>query len=718
MFSINFQPRLYQETILHTALKHNTLTVLGTGLGKTKLAILTAVNRLNSYPKSKILFLTPTKPLAAQIAREFKESTNLENVQLFTGEIAPKKRKELIKDSKIIISTPQTISNDIINNRINLENFSLLVVDEAHRAVKDYDYVWIAKQYHKKSTFPRILGLTASPGSNLETIQSVCKNLYIEEIETRTEEDPDVKKYIQPLNINWIKVDLPEEFKEIQKFLNNCFKEKLSRLKDYGASSLRTKKDLITLQRQIQAKLVRGTRDFMLYKAVSVTAEAIKVHHALELIETQGIHALNKYIKDIFESAEKTKVKAVKNLVKDLNFKSAYIQTQKLLDMEHPKLIELKKLIKKNKNKKIIVFNQYRDSAKHIEQELNKITKAKLFVGQTKKSGTGLTQKEQINIIKDFTDKKYNVLVSTSIGEEGLDIPKVDLVIFYEPIPSAIRSIQRKGRTARLEKGALTVLMTKNTTDEAYHWIAYHKEKNMHKVLKNIKEKLKMKKQPTLKKFVKEDIKIFADSREKGSQILKELSNLGLSITTQNLTSADYIVSDAVGIEVKTKPDFINSMIDKRLLTQLKGLRNNFEKPLIIIQGEEDLYSIRRVHPNAIQGMLATIALSYQIPLIFTSSPQETASLIRNIAKREQDEKKQEFSLRLERKPLTTKEQQEFIIESLPGVGPSLAKSLLKEFKTIKKIVNSPANKLKKVEKLGDKKSTEIERISNENYPD
>src|SRR3989338_10942331 len=162
MHSITFTPRLYQETILETINKSNTLVVLGTGLGKTKISILSAVHRHNILPDTKILFLTPTKPLANQIYEEFKASTNIQNITLFTGETRPDLREQLIQTAKIIISTPQTISNDIINKRINLQEFSLLVIDEAHRAVKDYDYVWISKQYKKTSAFPRILGLTRS----------------------------------------------------------------------------------------------------------------------------------------------------------------------------------------------------------------------------------------------------------------------------------------------------------------------------------------------------------------------------------------------------------------------------------------------------------------------------------------------------------------------------------------------------------------------------
>ena len=730
----NFKPRLYQETILHNCTKHNCLVILPTGLGKTKTAILVAVHRLNSFKGSKVLFLTPTKPLANQICKEFKECTDIDDseILLFTGAVNPEKREQQWKDAKVVVSTPQGCVNDVINGRISLEEISLMVFDEAHRAVGDYDYVFLAKQYNKKGSFVSIMGLTASPGSDLQKITEVSDNLFIENIELRTDSDPDVKPYVQELNLDYINVNFPEEFKETKKFLENCFKSKLHKLKELGAiasDNYATKKDILSIQKELQKRIFRGEKDFALWSSLSLVAEAIKVHHALEVFETQGISMTYKYMDNLYASVDKTKVKAVKSLAKDLNFQSAYIKIKKFYEegIEHPKLDELKKIIEANFNKKkdlkVIVFNQYRDSASKIVKDLNFIKgiKSVLFVGQMKKGGTGMSQKEQIKTLDEFSNGDYNILVSTSIGEEGLDIPKVDLVIFYEPVPSAIRTIQRMGRTARTEKGKVIVLVTKNTRDEAYRWVAHHKEKRMHDVLSKLSNNIQMrrlpKKQPTLKEFSEESkIKIFADFREKGSNVIKELANQGLNLKIQNLAVGDYILSSRVCVEFKTKPDFVSSLIDKRLLQQVKALKNNYEKPLIIIEGEEDLYSIRKVHPNAINGMLAAILIDFGIPIVYTKNFLETASLLKSIAKREQEYEKKDMGVRTEKKPLTTKEQQEFIVESLPGVGPNLAKSLLKEFKSVKELVNADHPDLQRVDKLGPKKATEIKRIVDEIY--
>ena len=731
----NFTPRLYQETILATAAEKNTLVVLPTGLGKTNIFLMLAAQRLQRYPNSKILFIGPTRPLIDQYLYVFKNHFDIDENKLavFTGMVKPDKRAELWKKATIIFSTPQGLENDIISGRINLEEVSLLGVDEAHRAVGDYAYVFVAKQYYKRAHYPRILALTASPGSDMEKIQEVCTNLFIEDLEIRTYEDPDVKPYIKEIDIKWINVELSKPFLDVQKYLYNCLQERLQKLKKWGVLrrsdvNFVNKKDLLTLQGELRARVASGERDFVLWNAISLLAEIMKVYHGIELLETQGINALYKYLENFQKQAHSTKVKAVKNLIKDVNFRSALIKTSSMYDekFEHPKLIELQKIVEKEiKEKpsiKIIVFNQYRDNAMDIVEKLNSIkgVKAILFVGQLKKGETGLSQKEQKKIIENFRDDEYNTLVATSIGEEGLDIPKVDLVIFYEPIPSAIRTIQRKGRTARQKKGRVIVLMAKHTRDEGYRWSAHHKEKRMYRNLKNIKQKIGFelkKNQPTLEKFIPEQdkVKIFADVRERGSNVIKELIDLGVQLYLEKLEVGDFLLSSRAGVEFKTVEDFVNSIIDKRLLTQVKQLKENFERPLVIVEGEQDIYSVRNVHANAIRGMFATIAVSYGIPILFTRNFKETAALLFIIAKREQQDIK-DFTLHGEKKPLTLREQQEYIISALPGVGALLARPLLKKFRTVKKVINAKKEQLEKVENIGPKKAATIKDVVDNEY--
>ncbi len=732
----DFKPRLYQETIFASGVRKNTLVVLPTGLGKTNIFLMIAAQRLKMYPDSKILFIGPTRPLIDQYYNVFKKNFDIseEKLAVFTGYVKPEKRAELWKTAQVIFSTPQGLENDILSRRIDLKDVSLLGLDEAHKAVKEYSYVWVAKQYNQKAKYPRIIGLTASPGSDLEKISEVCQNLFIEEIEVRTNEDPDVKPYIKEIDLNWANVELPQEFKKIQYYIKSSFKSKLDALKKYGlvnSSQLNnySKKDLLSLQKHLHSEMIRGNKDFEVLKSISLVAEALKVQHALELIESQGVTALKKYLDKMQTESRTTKVKAVQNLMKDMNIRSAIIKTDSLNEkgIEHPKINELCNIVKNeisDKDSKLIVFTQFRDSASKVVESLNEIegVEARVFVGQQKRRGMGMSQKDQIQTLAEFRDGLFNVIVMTSVGEEGLDIPSVDLVVFYEPVPSAIRSIQRRGRTGGQDKGKVIVLVTKDTRDEAYRWSAHHKEKRMHRTLKSLKSRLNLAFKPStdqkLQNFISEDNKymIYVDYREKASKVIKELVELGHDINLEKLESADYILSARVGVEYKTKEDFVASLIDGRLLQQVKDLKTNFERPLILVEGSEDIYSVRQVHPNAINGMLSTITVSYGIPILYTRNPKETSQLLSTIAKKEQDETTKDFSLHGSKKPLSLKEQQEYIVSSLPNVGPSLAKDLLKNFKSVKKVLNAKNEKLQKLNMIGEKKANEIRKVLDEEY--
>ena len=308
----NFNPRLYQETIFSTCTLKNTLVVLPTGLGKTMIALMLAAQRLKQYPKSKILFLAPTKPLVEQHLQTFINQTTIPEKELivFTGTVTPKKREELWKIGKIFFSTPQGLENDVINGRIKLDDVSLLIVDEAHRTVGDYAYVFLSKQYQEKAKRPRILALTASPGTNKEKIQEVMDNLFVEEIELRTETDSDVKDYVQEMEIDWIPLELPEELKKVQEHLTNCFKSKVQAVKllgFYNGSLDASKTELLRIQGALHGLLGKGEKSIELMKSLSLLAEAMKVQHAIELVETQGIAPLHEYMNKIYEDAKTSK---------------------------------------------------------------------------------------------------------------------------------------------------------------------------------------------------------------------------------------------------------------------------------------------------------------------------------------------------------------------------------------------------------------------------
>lgn len=500
-FLQGIKPREYQQKIFESCAKENCLVVLPTGLGKTLIALMLTIDRMKKFPGEKVLFLAPTKPLAEQQLKAFQKNLPelFGDIQLFTGEINSKKRKEIWKTADIIFSTPQCIANDLKKELYNLNHVCLLIEDEAHRCVKNYDYNFIAQKYKTQGENQRIIGLTASPGNDAQKIKTICKNLSIKNVELRTRESQDVKPYLQKLDFEKIIVNFPPEFEEMRhvllKVFNNYIEELRYRKVLFGPIS---KIALIELQRKIMGSLARGNKNFNYMLGASACAQAIKIQHALELLETQTLESFNKYLKELFNQASKKQSKGVIKLVAKPEFNFVFMQSNELLakNKEHPKLEELIEIIKKeseqNKEIKIIIFTQFRNSATKISKQLNEIPKinSKVFIGQAKKEGLGLNQKQQKKIVNEFRDGKINILVATCIAEEGLDIPEVNAVVFYEPVSSAIRSIQRAGRTARLNKGKLIVLITKGTRDESFFYVSRSREKKMKTAIENIKKDL------------------------------------------------------------------------------------------------------------------------------------------------------------------------------------------------------------------------------------
>ena len=732
----NFIPRLYQQTIFSTCSSYNTLVVLPTGLGKTAISLLMAAHRIKNYPESKILILAPTKPLLDQHLKTFAEHLDIDVNLLFvlSGTVSPEKRKTLWDSGKIFFATPQTIDNDLISGKISMQDVSLLCIDECHRSVGDYSYVHIAKKYNDTSFHPRILALTASPGSDLEKINEVIDNLGIEKIEMRTDEDEEVKPYVQSVNVEYIGLDFPNEFRIVHENLKLSLRKKLEEIKEHGYINNTTdvgKRDILRLQGVLQSQIAQGDRSFELMKSVSLAAEALKVEHAIELVETQGPHSVEKYLEDLFEKAKSTKTKATQNIARDPYVHRAYIKSKEFSEtMSHPKLQKIKSILEEElasmrEDSRIIIFTQYRETARKIKEFVDlKDARIKLFFGQTSKGQKGMTQKEQIKAIDDFRKGEHNILVMTSVGEEGLDIPQVDLVIFYEPIPSAIRTVQRRGRTGRKREGKVIVLYTKGTRDEAYRWSAHHKEKRMYKNIEKVIKDLELntaRKQSNqnLKNYIEskkvEGYKIFADSRENNSHIIREMSNMGFLIELSRLDAGDYILSKEIGIEFKTVKDFVDSIVDGRLLEQLKKLKEHYQKPLLVVQGEEDIFSIRNVHYKAILGMLSTIALNYRIPILQTKNPRETVLLFQTIVEKCQKEGANYYSPH-SRKGNSLKETQEYFISALPNVGMSLAKKLLNDFKSVKNIANASEAELQRIDLLGKKKARQIRDVFDLEY--
>jgi len=394
-----------------------------------------------------------------------------------------------------------------------------LVFDEAHKAVKDYSYALIAKEYVNQYRYPMILGLTASPGAERSRVQEVCNNLFIENLEYRNEEDSDVKPYINPIEVSWMWLTLSQQYLYIISKLRSMLYEKLKWLIRNGMLRKKSlewvfKRDLLSLGDELRytIELTMEEQRSKLYSALKKQSSALTLMYCLELIESQGSFSLRAFL-DRMEQEERGKtytsilkhpdIMEIRTLLENMTDESPKIQYLLQLvkqNTDRPQIGErYEEITGTNNNKshnqksKILVFTQYRETAKHIVDVLsrNKISCSR-FVGQSSRLGDdGMTQDKQAEVLEFFKGGDYQVLVATSIAEEGLDIPEVDLVVFYEPIPSEIRYIQRRGRTGRKSSGLVIILAMKDSIDARYLNASTRRVQKMKELLAYIKTTFK-----------------------------------------------------------------------------------------------------------------------------------------------------------------------------------------------------------------------------------
>ena len=457
----SIEHRDYQDNLAKQAISENCLIVLPTGLGKTTVA-LHVIAEFLSRSKGGVLFLAPTRVLAHQHYEFLKNNLLIDDVALVTGEDLLAKRKKLWINS-VICATPEIVKNDFDRQIVSPEQFSLVIFDEAHRTVGDYAYSGIAERL--ANTNVRIIGMTATLPSEKQKAEEMIKILKIASIAQRNEESPDVSPYVQQTDTQWIVVELPPEMKEIQVLIKATIDSRYSELKKLGLnlSGNRSMSELL----RVREFVIRQNR-----RAAKPLFTAIRLIHALNVFESHGVTSFLRFC----ERTQEKKGVGIRDLFEnDMNFGKAIrlAKEAQAKGIEHSKMEKLKEVLQ-GITGKALVFTSYRDSVDVIHQKLNEIgISAGFLIG--KAGETGLKQKKQIETIQKFRDGEYKVLIATRVGEEGLDISEVNLVVFFDNVPSSIRYVQRKGRTGRKDYGKLIVLIAKDTTDETYYWIGKRK---------------------------------------------------------------------------------------------------------------------------------------------------------------------------------------------------------------------------------------------------
>ncbi len=588
-----------------------------------------------------------------------------------------------------------------------------------------------------------------------EKILEIIKNLGASRLEFLDEDHPAVKPFVHQTTEEYIKVDLPEEFDAILSILRKLISQFLEMLKEMDlikSASIQknNKRDLLKLNAVIDEHREQLDDDAY-FAAKSAYGHCLRLFHALEVLETQGIPTLYAYLQKQKETAEITGKRSLKKFFRLPGMDDVWDKTTDLYlkGYVHPKLDKLIELVKEELSKeissRILVFSNYRDTVKQLSDELNKLeeVEAHWFVGQrSSKDDMGLRQKDQIRILEQFKHGYYNVLVSTSVGEEGLDVAQCDLVVFYDVVPSEIRLIQRSGRTGRKRAGRVVILAAKNTRDEGFYWASRAKRSRLIDVIHEVKAELESKKQKNLDDFFKNEDKqetnkeeekkqtienepkdltifpknadrptIYMDNREKGSSIVRALLDQDINIETRTLPVGDYVLSDRVAIERKTTSDFSSTLMRQDLFPQLKKLKETYLNPILVIEGT-DLYSHSTSKP-AIQGAISSIVIDYQIPIIFTKDPTETAEFIHRIAFREQIKEKRPPLMKTAVKPSSLAEEQLHLVSQIPKINIRIATNLLREFSTIRNIFNQDQDSLRKVKGIGPKLANHIDLLVN-----
>ena len=742
--------RAYQVNLSEIAAKESTMVVLSTGLGKTVIAALVAAKRLVQYPDSKILFLAPSRPLVDQQARFLRRVVDLDEsrVVCLTGQDSPDQRRTTWRESKVVVMTPQALQNDLVQRSYDLKDVSLIVFDEAHRGVGNYAYTFIAELYEKQGANRISLGLTASPGHQAEHIRVVCENLRLSHVEVRNEKSRDVRDYVISVDTEMRFIAIPPEIEVLRDILYSIINVYRVPVINQGFSlpdtRRMTRKEILRTQSEVRKEIGSYTKPpHGLYVVIRNLTALLRLIHLLEFIGTQGLTPTQRYIQGVYEEIRNKKSsKGVKDLVARSEFKQFESLLGALIEKghRHPKADAILEIVSEqlsvNLDSRILIFTRFRDTAAEVSDTIEQLEEARVsrFVGQSSRgSDKGFSQKKQVEILEGFRNNEFNVLVATQVGEEGLDIPECNLVVFYDCVPSVVPYIQRRGRTGRQSPGRVVIFVAKGTHDEFYHWSVISKLKKMPSALKDA-EKEEDEKQTSLEEFVGEKeeeaserlvsvapkeedhIRLIVDSRELPTAVARELTRLDVEISGESLEIGDYVASEEVAVERKETGDFIQSLIDGRLFVQLSALRSAYRRPVLIIEGEQIL-GLRAVNPASIYGALASIAVRIQVPILWTRNAEETANVLYRIARLEQIESSRPLRTRSGETKGTDAEALEFILSGFPGIDTVTSRAILVEFGTLEKIFSAEQRELQKVKGVGPKIAGRIKRLLTTRYP-
>ena len=489
--------RDYQYNIVHTGLYNNLLVALPTGLGKTFIAATVMLNWFRWTKTAQIIFVAPTKPLVAQQMDACYNVVGIPRSQttMLTGETPTDIRDEEWAEKRVFFMTPQTLINDLKHGRADPKKIVLVVVDEAHKATGAYAYVEVVKFMRRFTSSFRVLALTATPGASVEAVQKVIDGLDIARVEIRTEESLDIRCFVHSKEIQLEVFDYSDELQTCLDLFKAAVNPLLTKLRSQGAywgqdATLMTQYGMRMAQQAWNKSDAAKSMGNAKWGINNTFMPLITLAHNLELLKYHGIGPFYSKMKEFEEGAEGQRngpkgVTESEPYRKMMNYMRTWVNNP---DFEgHPKLTYLKQVVLNHfmdaseghrsdgrgpAETRIMIFAHYRSSAEEVVRVLKRheMIRPCIFVGQTSTKGSeGMNQKAQSETIAKFKTGTFNTLVATSIGEEGLDIGEVDLIVCYDCSKSPIRMLQRMGRTGRKRAGNISVLLMRGKEENDYY---------------------------------------------------------------------------------------------------------------------------------------------------------------------------------------------------------------------------------------------------------
>ncbi|KAK4499186.1 hypothetical protein PRZ48_009699 [Zasmidium cellare] len=493
--------RDYQYNIVSRSLFHNTLVALPTGLGKTFIAATIMLNYYRWTKNAQIVFMAPTKPLIAQQMEACYGIVGIpkRDTVLMTGETTPAVRADEWLEKRVFFMTPQTVINDLKTGICDPKKLVLLVVDEAHKATGGYAYTEVIAFMRRFNSSFRVLALTATPGSTVEAVQAVIDSLGIARVELRTEQSLDIREYTHEKHTETEVFDYSDEQERVMTLFSNALRPALEKLCSQNAYWSRDPMKLtaygLTQSRQKWMQSDAGRKAPMPIKGMmnAIFTVLSSLAHSIGLLKFHGINPFYSGVlafqREVDSGQSKGKTAAAiaqsEHFTKMMSNIRAWTNNPEFIG--HPKLEYLKDVVLNHfldagegaqgsdvppSATRVMVFASYRDSTEDICRVLKRhepMIRPHVFVGQAASKGQeGMDQKKQNAVIQDFKTGKYNTLIATSIGEEGLDIGTVDLIVCYDASSSPIRMLQRIGRTGRKRVGRVCLLLMKDKEEADY----------------------------------------------------------------------------------------------------------------------------------------------------------------------------------------------------------------------------------------------------------